>query len=738
MTDIVISLRSAIFTLVGIFFLSCPLAVTAQSNVLQVVKPVVFNAPESTKPGDVVGLQGAFFGAMPVVSLKRADTGGDMVLPLLNTYDGIWLSFKVPADAPAALIVTVSNGQYSSDPVALNGARPYHLDALEVAAGGAFRLFGRSLLVPGFLPKITFDGVPAIINIKASDESMLVATAPLTIRPGSKPIISVDNGNGAGSSNLDRTIVVVNPGVDVFGLGVGWAGGFEHIAARVTLLSSHANCNGQVDDVPSVQAAIDALFNAGGGILRLPSGVCRFAGSVKLRSKVVLQGAGKDKTVIQYEGNYPIAGRGVDLAGVADLTLRNIRGGIESPLMQKSSRVFFKNVRFELGGGKHMFLTENVDFVVSNSEIIQPTNIDFNGPCHFGGSAGLVFVSNIIQFAHGSSGFPQIHDAYIADNHFTRDFRGNALAKSVVHSLTLDFAYRVVVSGNVFDVLGGPVTNKFRNDGETILTEGGGGRRTENIGLVTSATWYTLSGSNISQHSTLFPSGSMPENFGVAIVSGTGVGQSRNISEISGDTLTVSSAWSILPDASSHFATFVWGLEKATIKNNMLKDNPRGIWLYQTAIRDVDVVGNKIIEGGGVYLRSAQSVKDHLFTPMYRVRIANNEVSNTSNNWRSYIAVMFVRMDEDDFGVAATGVEVRSNRLVANVPNLSQPQEEAGNAEGFVNRMHAEGLSQARSLLQTRLLGTIFQDDHCMGCDTGVIIRNGAKATVLDGNSNGL
>jgi hypothetical protein len=36
---------------------------------------------------------------------------------------------------------------------------------------------------------------------------------------------------------------------------------------------------------------------------------------------------------------------------------------------------------------------------------------------------------------------------------------------------------------------------------------------------------------------------------------------------------------------------------------------------------------------------------------------------------------------------------------------------------------------------QTRLLGTIFQNNKCLSCEIGVIVRDGAKGTVQDGNA---
>lgn len=703
--------------------------------------PVVFNAPLSARPGDIVGLQGENFGSEPVVLLAGENGQVPVTLPLVNQFGSGWLSFQIPASAQGALVVQIDNGQTLSDPVRLNAARAYHLDAMQMVPRGAFRLFGRNLLLPGFTPVVTVDGLPAVVDVTASDEHMLLATAPSGLRMGGNAVIAVDNGNGTGPSLLDR-VIEVRPGSggDPFALGVGWASGFARVAARVvgaggrSRQDSGVACNGVADDTAAVQSVVDFLAAAGGGVLRLPSGTCRFAGSVQLKSRVVLQGAGKDRTVIRYEASYPIWGRGLDLVGVRDLTLTNTRGQIESPLLQDSTRVFIQNVRFELGGGVHMYLTGNTNMVVSGSDFVQPRNPKGYGPYTFGGCSGLVFSGNTTSLADGAANFPDVHDAYIGQSRFTRDARDNQSAKGVTHSLTMDFAHRIAIVGNSFDVLGGPIVNKFRNDGETLLTEGGGGRRTENLGTVLASTANTLSdpGNTINVHQ--FGPGPIPENYGVAIVGGKGAGQTRRVTGYASGTITVDRPWDVVPDVSSHYATFVWGLEKSLIKGNTLAQNPRGIWLYQTAIREVDIVDNVITEGGGIYLRSAQNLGTRSFVPMLGVRIANNRITNTDKQWRSYISVMFVRMDEPDFGVGTIGVEVRNNTLQANNPNLSMPQEESGGAEGFVVRMHAEGPTQALSKNQTRLLGTIFQNNQCIDCAVGVIVREGAKATVQEGN----
>jgi len=703
--------------------------------------PVIFNSPLSVRPGDVVGLQGENFGDEPTVTLDGLGDEAGSRLPLVNKFGTGWLSFRVPETATGPLVVHVSNGQSVSSPVKLNAARAYHLDTTQIVPGGAFRIFGRNLMLPGFTPSVSVDGLAVAVDVSISDEHMLAVTAPQGLRATGNAVIAVDNGNGTGPSVLNRQVkVVVSVGGDPFALGVGWAAAFSGIASRGvnavddSRLTHKVACNATDDDTAAIQSAIDLVAALGGGVVQLPDGTCRLAGSVRLKSRVVLQGAGKDRTVLKYEANYPLFGRGLDLSGVRELTLVNARGRIESPLLQHSTRVFFQNVKFVLGGGIQMFLTDNKNFVVTGSDFIQPKNPEGSGPYYLGGCGGLYFVGNTTTFANGSPTFARVHDAYISRNHFTRDATDNQDSKGVIHSFAMDFAYRIAVVDNTFDVLGGPITNKTRNDGETLLTEGGGARRTENLGTVAAATSMTLADPGNKINVAPFFAGVIPENYGVAIVGGKGAGQTRRVTAYSAGTMTVDKAWDVVPDTSSRYATFVWGLEKSLIKGNTLSQNPRGIWLYQAAVREVDIVGNTISEGGGIYLRSAQNTRDRLFVPIYEVRIANNTITNASREWPSYINVAFVRMDAQDFGIGTIGLEVRENILKANRPNLSLTAEESGGAEGYLNMMHVEGEYQDQSN-QTRLLGTIFQNNTCVDCDAGIKVREGARGTVQDGNS---
>ncbi|MEK8033024.1 glycosyl hydrolase family 28-related protein [Ideonella sp. DXS29W] len=709
--------------------------------------PVILNAPASAKPGDIVGLQGEGFGAAAVVWLDPSPTSLTSLpsrngiaarsLPVLNRVGTGWVAVQIPPDATGALWLRVARGGLSSEPVAVNAAKPFHLEALEIVPGTVFRVFGRSLKLPGSTPRVTVDGLAAEVDMAQSHEQMLVVRAPDGLRATDSARLLIDNGNGTGAARLDRPVRVVRSGHgDPFGLGVGWAAAFSHLtrtvvdAATDTRLPVRVACDGQVDDAAAIQAAVDLAATLGGGVVQLPAGTCRLAGGFGLRSRVVVQGRSMAQTVLRYESDYPFWGTQLDLTGVRRLTLRQAGSASQAASLVQSSRVVVQQVRFELTRSRQLFFTDNRQAAFVGNQFIQTGSVDEQGAFVMNGSSGLAFLDNTVQFVNGASSFRRVHDAWLQGNHFTRDARQQT-SPGIVHAMVLDFAHRVAVVGNTFDVAHGPITQRQRNDGETILTEGGGAGRTENLGQVESATRHTLRDPANVLNVDPFGEGAIPENYGVAIVAGRGMGQTRRVTAYADATLTVDAPWSVVPDASSRYATFVWGLEKSLIRGNTLSQNPRGIWLYQAAVREVDVVGNHISEGGGIYLRSYQNLANQAFDPIYDVRIQDNRIRNTTAQWTSALNTMFINADARAFGTGLLGIEVRDNRLRANQPNLSLPTEEYAGTEGFTNMMRVEDYSRFEPMATPRVLGTVYQRNQCSHCDVAVRLGTGVGGTVI-------
>lgn len=700
------------------------------------LSPVILNVSGGAHPGSVVSVQGENFGAAPVVFLNSAP---DRPLEVVNRTNAGWLAVQLPSDALPGMQLSVRNGSLVSAPVKLDAAIPFHLDALQLVPGGAVRVFGRNLLQTDYTPRVLINGAVAALDLTRSDEHQLVATVPASLAASRAATITVDNGNGSGAATLDRTITVLRvDGTDPFALGVSWAAAFAPLMRQVVdagadaRLPTRARCDGTQDDSGAIQSAIELAASLGGGVVQLPVGSCRLADWLQLRSRVVLQGAGKAQTVLSYATNYPLYGVQLDLSGVRNLTLRNAGTSVEGPMVKDSTRFVMQNVAIQLGTSRQMYLSGNRQMVIQGSDFAQSGSVGQQGPYTLGSTAGLVFERNTTRWVGGAPTFEGVHDSVIRDNRFSRDATDQNQAGSV-HSMTLDFAYRVAVIGNTFDVIGGPVTNTARNDGETMLTEGGSSARTENLGNVASATATTMSDPTNTLAVDPFGTGSIPENYGVAIVAGKGAGQTRRVTSYRAPTLTVDQAWSVVPDTTSRYSTFVWGLEKSLIKNNVLSQNPRGIWLYGTSVREVDIVGNVITEGGGIYLRSTQDLAAKRFTVIYNVEVARNRIVNTGGQWMSYINAVFVNIDARPFGIATLGIDIRDNDITANSPNVTSSFEEYAHQEGFANMMRIETLVAIESPADPRLLGTLLTGNSCTHCDVAVRVGTGAAGTTVIG-----
>jgi hypothetical protein len=703
---------------------------TASSNA---TAPQIFNASTGAQPGDVINLQGVNFISASQVWI--ATGGAPTQLTVVNSYGTTQLSAQLPSTLSGGLIAWVTNGNGTSNAVGLNAAGPLHLDALTLVPGGAFRILGRNLLMSGFTPAVTVSGQTASVNLSASNANMLVVTAPASLTPTSSALITVDNGNGTGPQALDNAshIAIVTGSGDPVSLGVGWGATFSFTG---NVISVNTPCNGTADDTANIQTAINSASHAGGGVVLLPASTsCRLNGTLTMAPNVILKGQSQSATVLSYYGNLPIyVPSGTDSIGLQDFTLSNSGSVATGIAWNNATRSFLLRMTFNQGSTQQWYFLNNTNMAVENTTWVQTASQSGQGPFAWDGTAGLVFSGNVMTKVDGAGEFLQMHDSLFINNHFTRNaVNQNESPVIMTHAISIDMGYRLSLIGNVFDVINGPITNVNRNDGETILTEGEEGA-TDTLGTVTSATAtsFTDTGNTINVN----PYGSgIPADFGVAIVSGTGAGQTREITAYSGNTATIDRPWQVIPDTTSHYAAFVWGLEKSLIIGNTLSQNPRGIWLYQTSVRNVDILNNTITNGGGIYLKAFQQLSAKRFDSQYNVRVAGNTVSNSDGIWMSYADVLFTSEDSAPFGTGFTGIELRDNTLSANTPNVTTIMEDSIHHEGFANILSAEGPggTSGGTLSSTtpEILGTILQSSGCMNCNFAFFIGSGDYGTDL-------
>ena len=333
----------------------------------QTAVPVIFNISSNAQPGDIISIQGTNFSANPQVWLGGAGGSSATQLTVVNQVGTQWIAAQTPPTWTGAMVLWVSNSSGASNPVNLNGAIPLNLDALELVPGGAFKVLGRNLLMPGYTPIVTINGQAATINIAASNVNMLVAAVPGSISSNSSAVITVDNGNGTGPAELNRPITVVSGSGDPFGLGVGWAAGFIFSGRTIAV---NTPCNGSQDDSANIQSAINSAAN-GGGVVQLPPGTCVLGNSLTMQSDVVLQGAGQNSTILEYESDYPISAQSAIWLGSGISPSVNADSTVEGLIWKNNTRSFFQNITVESGLSHQLYLTGNQNFIVTQSSFMQ-------------------------------------------------------------------------------------------------------------------------------------------------------------------------------------------------------------------------------------------------------------------------------------------------------------------------------------------------------------------------------
>jgi parallel beta-helix repeat protein len=112
----------------------------------------------------------------------------------------------------------------------------------------------------------------------------------------------------------------------------------------------------------------------------------------------------------------------------------------------------------------------------------------------------------------------------------------------------------------------------------------------------------------------------------VQIVDGKGIGQLRKVKAIDGYTVTFDEPFAITPDSTSKF-TLIAPNDNATVYDNTIKNNAKGIWLFGNAYDSV-VADNKSVDSEGIFLYTVRNSQG--LSPGYFTRITDNVVEGIS------------------------------------------------------------------------------------------------------------
>ncbi|MDD4921295.1 MAG: hypothetical protein PHS30_02325, partial [Bacteroidales bacterium] len=351
-------------------------------------------------------------------------------------------------------------------------------------------------------------------------------------------------------------------------------------------------------------------------------------------------------------------------------------------------------------------------------------------PWDFKGSSHMIVRNNTFNYNAGRFGANGCHHALFENNSFVRN--GDHQSKGETGGLSLDYVVDMVVLGNSFIVTGQPIRNG--NQGETILSQGGDPNQMT-LGVVKKATATTIEDHKqewqdfTDRISTSWQYAVHPTNYTIAIVDGVGTGQWRTITHNNDTVLTVDRPWDVVPAPGSKYVITQWSAYQYLIKDNILKDNHQGIMMYCGGA-DASIVGNKLYNSGGIYLRSDQRLIQKRYNLLWNLLVTDNEVIDTDGRRAAFVSVLLAKAKEEKlFGLGTLGLEVRRNTVQAFIPNMTKS---GIKGEGFFNCM-PEGIIKDPTFdpKMPISLGSIFEGNTAINTDAAFRIGAGAHHTII-------
>jgi parallel beta-helix repeat protein len=558
--------------------------------------------------------------------------------------------------------VWVKNATGWSAPIKLNAPRAQWISEKQAWAGQKIKIVGRNFhgaefgAANGVVVRLKNGSSTYNQSITSSNAYMAEFTIGSGTPQGTYDVeVSNDNGAHWSKPSSGQQLQVVAVGSDPLGLGVAWAGNFNW-SNQVNASSYGANPNSGVDETADIQAAIDAAgANPNGGVVYLANGTYRIS-SLHLSRKVVLMGQSKTGTILQYIGTANDAAA-IDSktyfgqVGVANLTMTLAPGHTSRPdffmqlgmpwasldgngntiypagniLERTAEQMFIKNVKVDYPLGTNgapgqrgfpMMTLGKERFLVADSEFR-----GFAGYAHNYVNQYSSFTNSTMEFSFGV--YINTAEYYVATGNTIVGYQDVNAEK---HGLSVR-ANNYVADNTIVgmrSVVNGLVVG-HENDGEAIMSEAPGGYF--NYGTVASASGLNVT---VNPDRTLTTPIVMYSYPAIQIIDGTGLGQLRRVTGISGNVITVDRAWDKAPDSTSKW-TLISPNENSTMVNNTITDNDKGIWLFGNSYDSV-VADNRFLDSEGIFIWSVnvKNANESTLSPNYFNRIKGNVLTGVS------------------------------------------------------------------------------------------------------------
>jgi len=727
-------------------------------------RPVIFNWTETAQPNDAMGLQGSGFGSASQVWLTRVRGNEHAVASTTRlkvlTNSNIFVAARIPSNLAIGLYaVWIKNLGRESNLVWINRARLSGYEFPQIVPAGTFRLWGRNLAFRGSRSHVWFtdprNGQSLPGAVVGGDQYILTVVAPPNLVPGVTYRMRVSNGYGGqwGASIDSVAIPVRQSGPDHWHLGVPWAADFDFFGNVYNVktdprLAQHAVGDGITNDRPAIQKAIEQAHTDGGGVVYLPPGryeltLATAAGQsnaqtsaaygseqgLTLESRVVLEGAGKDRTIIKYgDEPSPLGACGVAwvdktaVSGIEGISFHNSNGdghwmcNIRN-LGTSGHELFVHNISADLN-------TEGIGVAWKTADELLLADSDFtfgpraSMPYTIQQSSWYIVRGNSFRYLRKRMDVDSSRHGLIEGNHSTRDFTMPLIQPGDSGGLEIDSVRDLTVLNNAFDTAG---TISSANDGETINSQGCNAPH-QDLGSVESASATQIE--DLSKHWQSLA------GYAVAVVTGLGAGQWRNILSNTSTSLTVDRPWLLIPPTGSKYVITQWSAQTLLIKSNILADNPKGVWMYCGGA-DVAIVNNALHDSSGIWLRADQRMKLDRFNLLIGAVVADNDIVAAKGNTPAFLTTELSQVESGTlYGTGVYDVEVRHNMVVC---NANEPGDGvlANGLWSWVRYVHGGTSETSSDTAVPGIIGTIFQDNHVGGCEYPYNVSTGDRAQVI-------
>jgi hypothetical protein len=713
--------------------------------------PVVFNYSSIANPKDVINIQGQNFTENCSVWCST-NGGAPKKLSVINRGNGI-LHVRMP-DRLGLYALSVRDGKASSAPFYPNRANPVHFDSPEISAGGSMRIFGRNLNVSGFAPQVVFErngrSFAATIKRKSAD-NILLLKAPAKLALGEYNVYVT---NGMGRESLSRIrmttkILVRANGMDDLNLGVPWAANVTFARNTYNVktdkrLSLHAIGDGKTNDQSAIENAINSASADGGGVVYLPSGTYKLASAsgalMDFKSNVIVRGEGEQNTKIVYGFGKP--GDNFSLArffdasrsGLCDLAIQNLNENdawVNSKTITNegshANELFLLRVTADFGSAFRIDLKGD-RIVVAHCNLTSVYSLLHMGTC----TNSRVVHNKLTQMLGVHLDLTQSQNCVVENNDFILNANnGKIVPGNVRHGIAIGFAHNLAILNNTWSLINGyPGSN---NDGEAILSEGGGGIRTgEETGTVEKCRGNALS----VKKQLPYVAGTI-----IAIINGKGTGQWRQIIARSGTTIRIKDSWTVDPDSSSVCSIFVWSNQNTMISGNSFTHWLRGVWTYQGSTTDTQISNNRFNEMDGVFFEPCQNVtrENGQFNPVWNTTVNDNVLGSlppSSDGTHKQSIATYINLTGDLQQTSdLIGTMTLNNQIYHNIiygAKATRFENDPAQTEGFCNYLRVENSHFNDSRIPA-MLGAVFQRNITIGCTHAYLLNGGAyRTTIVD------